>query len=238
METVLTVSNIAVKYQLYHGTFRRSEFWALKDISFDLYKGECLGVIGRNGVGKSTLLSVLAGIIKPDRGSVTPRDRSATLLSLQLGFMSHLNGRENAIISGMLLGLRRKEILASMDEIERFAELGDFFYQPLHTYSSGMKARLGFSVAITSDPEIMLLDEVLGVGDDDFRKKSASAIAQKIKSDRTVILVSHQLSQIQTLCNRVLWVEQGYVQEIGEPHPVIDRYVNHCNRQLLAGQTV
>lgn len=230
---MLQARNIAVRYQLYRNIFRRSEYWALQDISFDLLQGECLGVIGRNGVGKTTLLNVIAGIIKPDRGTITPQHRSASLLSPQIGFMGYLTGQENAILGGMLLGLRKHEILDRLPEIEAFADIGEFFHQPLSTYSSGMRARLGFSVAVSIHPEIILLDELLGVGDDDFKKKSSERIIQLIKSDRTVILVSHQLSQVVAFCNRVLWIENGRAKAFGNSRQVVREYYDFCKRHSI-----
>ena len=146
-------------------------FWALKDVSFDLYPGESLGVVGRNGCGKSTLLKILAGITRPDKGSISGEPLSATLLALQLGFLPYLTGRENAMLSGMMLGLTRSGIAERIEAIAEFAELGDFFDEPIAEYSAGMRARLGFAVAFQLDPDILLIDEVLGVGDAQFRER-------------------------------------------------------------------
>ena len=151
-------------YRRQRGIFGE-KFWALKDVSFELYQGETLGILGRNGAGKSTLMRLMSGIIKPDQGElINHHNSTASLLSLQLGFMGYLSGRENAILSGMLMGLTRREIEAKMDAIIDFSELGEFIDQPISTYSSGMSARLGFSVAFQTDPDILLVDEVMGVG--------------------------------------------------------------------------
>lgn len=157
------------------------KFWALKDISFDIFHGETLGVIGRNGVGKSTLLCLIAGIIDPDMGTVFRAENChASLLSLQVGFVPQLTGRENAVLSGILLGMHRETIESRMEEIIAFSELDEFIDQPIYTYSTGMRARLGFSVAFQTDPDILLVDEVLGVGDADFREKILARHAPKI----------------------------------------------------------
>jgi lipopolysaccharide transport system ATP-binding protein len=221
---IMSLRNVAVAYQRKVGRFRREPFWALKDISFDLFRGETLGVIGRNGAGKSTLLQLLAGIILPDRGTIRNDGVRATLLSLALGFKGTLSGRDNAVLSGLFLGMRRREIERCLPGIEAFAELGDFFDQPVRTYSSGMRARLGFAVAILADPDVLLIDEVLGVGDADFRRKSSEALRARIRADRTVVLVSHSSSTISRLCDRAVLVEDGCVVAEGDTAEVIERY--------------
>jgi lipopolysaccharide transport system ATP-binding protein len=200
-------------------------FWALHDVSFDLFHGEALGVIGRNGAGKSTLLRVLAGILRPDRGSITRfSPHIASLQSLQVGFANHLTGRENAILSGMLLGLTYSEVLAVLDEIIAYSELGDFINEPLSVYSSGMRARLGFSVAYFSDPEIILLDETLGAGDAEFRRKSDASMRERIRSDRTVVLVSHSAGTIREVCDRAVLIDAGVAIAEGPTADVLARY--------------
>lgn len=184
-------------------------FWALEEVSLTLRRGERLGVIGRNGAGKSTLLRVLAGILVPDRGTVMRKPISVQLLALALGFVPYLTGRDNAVLSGLMLGLRRNDIKSRLAAIKDFSELGDFFEQPIATYSSGMVMRLGFSVAIQVDPDVLLIDEVLSVGDAEFREKSGLALRERINDGRAVVLVSHDESQIASICDRVLWVEEG-----------------------------
>lgn len=186
-----------------------ARFWALDDVSVSLRRGERLGVIGRNGAGKSTLLRVIAGILQPDRGSVRRAPVSCQLLSLALGFTPHLSGRDNAILSGLMLGLRRAEIMARLQAIRDFCELGDFFEQPIAAYSSGMVMRLAFSVAIQVEPDVLLIDEVLAVGDTEFREKSGNALRERMGEGHTVVLVSHDEEQIASLCDRVLWIEHG-----------------------------
>lgn len=223
-DPVLRLQNVGVSYQRHSGLFRRERFWALRDVSFNLYHGESLGVIGRNGAGKSTLLQILAGIINPDKGQIQRASLRAALLSLRIGFIPYLTGRENAILSAMLMGIHRREIERDMDEIFSFAELEEFIDQPLHTYSSGMKARLGFAVAFRSDPDILLVDEVLGVGDADFRKKSTELMRQKISSDKTVVIVSHSASLIRDLCDRAVWIDKGETRGEGDADEVLALY--------------
>lgn len=184
-------------------------FWALEDVSLSLRQGERLGVIGRNGAGKSTLLRVLAGILQPDRGQVKRAAVTCQLLSLALGFTPYLSGRDNAILSGLMLGLRRREIESRLPAIQEFSELGDFFEQPIASYSSGMVVRLGFSVAIQVEPDVLLIDEVLAVGDAAFQEKSGNALRERMRQGQTVVLVSHDESQVTALCDRLLWIEHG-----------------------------
>ncbi|HSN17654.1 MAG TPA: ABC transporter ATP-binding protein, partial [Gammaproteobacteria bacterium] len=184
-DTVIELKNIGVRYRRKAGFMRSNAFWALHDVSFDLKHGENLGVIGRNGAGKSTLLRLLAGILAPDTGSIVHRVERVSLLALQAGFIPALTGRENAVLSGILLGMKRAEVEARMDEMVRFAELENFIDEPVRTYSSGMRARLGFTVAFQADPDVLLIDEVLGTGDAGFKEKSAAAMQAKIASDKT-----------------------------------------------------
>jgi len=222
-QLVLSLHNAGSFYKRKRGVFGEP-FWAFKDISFDLYQGETLGIIGRNGVGKSTLLRMMAGITKPNKGTFVNYGYQVSLLSLQLGFIHYLSGRENAVLSGMLMGLRKKEVKAKMDAIIEFSELGDFIDQPIATYSSGMVARLGFSVAFQVDPDILLIDEVLGVGDAEFSQKSAKVMQEKIHSNKTIVFVSHNAALIQQLCNRVVWIEEGISRTEGDPISVLKEY--------------
>nr|WP_223253214.1 ABC transporter ATP-binding protein [Cycloclasticus zancles] len=199
---------MGVSYRRRAGVLRWNKYWALNDITFDLYKGETLGIIGRNGAGKSTLLQVLAGIISPDKGVITHNESTVSLLSLQVGFLPHITGRENAILSGMLLGINKSEIEKAMPKIIEFSGLGEFIDQPVNSYSTGMRARLGFSVANQMDPDVILVDEVLGVGDVEFKKKSAAAMREKISSNKTVVIVSHDEKTLKDLCDRILWVDR------------------------------
>ena len=223
-DIAISIRNIGVAYRRRRGFFRYDKFWALKNISFDLCHGETLGVIGRNGVGKSTLLRLIAGIISPDKGEIINHGVSASLLSLQVGFSQRLTGRENAVLSGLMLGLTKDKILEKIDDISLYADLGEFFDMPVNYYSHGMRARLGFSVAIYAEPDVILLDEVLGVGDIDFREKSIRTMKEKINSDKTVVLVSHSAETIRDTCDRVIWIENGEVREEGEVKNVLHKY--------------
>jgi len=220
----LQLRNVGVSYPLGRALFNKNKYWALKDVSFDLYHGETLGVLGRNGAGKSTLLRLLTGITAPDVGTITSDGSQVSLLSLGVGFINHLTGRENAILSGILLGMRRQRVEEKMQEIIDFSELHDFIDEPLRTYSSGMRARLAFSVAFQADPSILLVDEVLGVGDMEFNIKSTAVMKERISSNRTVVIVSHQMETMRELCDRVVWIEQGKTLMEGDATEVLDKY--------------
>lgn len=229
---VLSLRNVGVRYGRRRHLFsqHQSEFWALRDVTLDLFSGETLGVIGRNGAGKTTLLKVLAGILRPDSGSYVNNGYRATLLSLQVGFVGYLSGRENAILSGLLLGMHRHEIERKMDAIISFSGLEDFIDEPIQTYSSGMKARLGFSTAFQVDPDILLVDEVMGVGDAEFTEKSKAVMREKIRSDKTVVLVSHNTDVIRSLADRVAWIEKGGTVAQGGPDDVLEAYAQSQRR--------
>jgi len=221
---IMSLQNVGVSYRRRAGVLRWSRFWALNDISFELFRGETLGVIGRNVVGKSTLLQVMAGIISADKGVIVRNDCSVSLLSLQVGFIPHLTGRENAVLSGMLLGIHRVDIEKAMPEIIEFSGLGEFIDEPVRAYSTGMRARLGFSVSIQINPDVILFDEVLGVGDAEFRKKSNAAMRDKISSDKTVVIVSHDENTLKELCDRVIWVDNQGTNETGGVDDVLLSY--------------
>lgn len=222
--TIIELRNVGVSYTRRAGMLRGQKFWALHDVSFDLRHGETLGVVGHNGAGKSTLLRLLAGIMAPDHGEVISRTERVSLLSLQAGFVPHLTGRENAILSGILMGLSRREMLERMQDIIEFSELGEFIDEAVRTYSSGMRARLGFAVAFQADPDVLLVDEILGVGDAGFREKSTLAMKQKIASDKTVVIVTHNPESITDLCNRMVWIHNGVTRAIGEPSELLRQY--------------
>ena len=225
-EPVVSLRGVGLCYQRKRTLLGRGggEFWAIKDASLDLHRGETLGVIGRNGSGKSTLLKILAGILRPDRGEMRTDGSRSTLLSLQVGFVPYLSGRENIILSGLLLGMPRTKIEDRLESIIEFAELGEFIDEPINTYSAGMRARLGFSTAIQVEPEILLLDEVLGVGDAAFVKKSTAALREKVASQKTVVLVSHAPATISDLCDRAIWIHSGETQCEGNPEEVLKAY--------------
>ena len=212
---------VAFNAQLRVGSPR---FWALEDVSLDLARGDRLGVVGRNGSGKSTLLRTIAGIITPDRGRITRAPVSCQLLSLTLGFVPHLSGRDNAVLSGLMLGMRRREIVRRLPAILEFSEIGDFFDQPISSYSTGMLMRLGFSVAMQVEPDVLLIDEVLAVGDTEFQQKSGDALRERINSGTTVVFVSHGDAQIQHVCDQVLWIEHGRSMMQGPVDAVLAAY--------------
>ncbi|MCK9537531.1 ABC transporter ATP-binding protein [Dokdonella sp.] len=199
-------------------------YWALEDVNLTLRRGERLGIIGRNGAGKSTLLRVLAGILVPDRGTVRRAPVSCQLLALALGFVGHLSGRDNAVLSGLMLGMRRREIIRRLPAIREFSELGEFFEQPIATYSAGMNMRLAFSVAMQVEPDVLLIDEVLSVGDAEFQHKSHAAMHARTGEGNTIVLVSHDEKQIAERCDRLLWVEQGRSQLEGSLKDVLAAY--------------
>ncbi len=224
---LLDLQSVGFYYWQKTNVFSRNKFWVLKNITTKVYQGETLGIIGRNGVGKSTLLRLLAGIVKPDSGHIKRNCARVSLLALQAGFNPHLTGRENALFAGMLFGVSKSEMLKRMDDILEFSELGDFFEQPIKTYSTGMRARLGFATALQASPELFLVDEVIGVGDAVFREKSVEAMKAKICSDQTVVLVSHNLPLIDEVCQRVLWIENGQALACGETRQVLEKYVHY-----------
>lgn len=200
-------------------------FEAVKGVSFDVEEGEILGIIGKNGSGKSTLLRSIANIFTPDSGTINLYGRSISLLSIGVGFQGNLTGRENILLSGMLLGFDEAEIRKRMNEIIEFSELGKFIDKPVRTYSSGMYSKLAFSITAILETDIILIDEVLSVGDEKFKKKSYDKMKNLISQDnKTVVIVSHSLGTLEELCNRVLWLHDGVIKKIGEPKEVIKEY--------------
>ena len=213
-------------------------FEALKGVSFDVPKGKTFGIVGRNGSGKSTMLKLIAGIGKPTVGSVRVQGRVSALIELGAGFHPEISGRENVYINGLMLGLSRREIGDRFDEIVRFAELDEFIEAPVKTYSSGMYMRLGFAVAINVDPDVLLVDEVLAVGDESFTHKCLDKFAEFRRRGRTVLLVTHSLDLVTRFCDEALWLDSGVVKAQGDPKRVIDAYlmdVARAENQELAG---
>jgi lipopolysaccharide transport system ATP-binding protein len=225
MEPIISLRDVGVRYKRSGNVFRRkSYFEALKSVTLDIYPGETLGILGRNGSGKSTLLRIISGVIRPDQGKIINHSVSVSLLALQAGFDPDLSGRDNAILSGMLQGYSRREVLGRLDEIQEYSELGDFFFEPVRTYSTGMRARLGFSITNIISPDVLLVDEVLSVGDKHFKEKAERTMAAKIESEQTIVLVSHSHHQILRLCDRAVLIDQGISFASGEPHEVISVY--------------
>lgn len=196
----------------------------LKGISLDVRAGETLGILGANGAGKSTLLKIMSGALRPDAGKVINRGASVALLALQAGFDSNLSGRDNAIFGGMLLGYSRSEVLQRLQDVKAYSELGDFFDEPVHKYSSGMSARLGFAISTIISPDVLLVDEVLSVGDAHFKQKAERTMMQKIAAGQTVVLVSHSREQIANLCDRCVILSQGNLIEEDSLDDVLNRY--------------
>ncbi|MEW6418724.1 MAG: ABC transporter ATP-binding protein [Nitrospirota bacterium] len=242
-EAVILFNNVSKNYLLYHhitggiknflfhfpkavSQIKNSRFEALCDISFEVYKGETFGIIGRNGVGKSTTLGLIAGVLKPSKGRVIVKGRISPLLELGAGFHADLTGRENIMLNGVLMGLTRTEVFKKMDEIIEFSELGDFINQPIRIYSSGMLARLGFSVVANLNPEILLIDEVLAVGDLEFQKKCIDKMMGFKKKGVTMVFVSHSMGDVKRICDRVMWIDSHSIKMMGEPKEVITKYNN------------
>lgn len=200
-------------------------FKAVKGVSFEVPKGQILGICGKNGSGKSTLLRAISGIFSPDSGSINLHGNSISLLSIGVGFQKQLTGYENIFLSGMLLGYSKEQIEAKIDDIIEFSELGDFIYRPVRSYSSGMHSKLAFSITAILETDIMLIDEVLSVGDIHFKEKSYNKMKELISNDdRTVVIVSHNSNTIKELCNKVIWLHEGLIKDQGDPNIIMDKY--------------
>jgi len=239
-EPVIIFENVSKSYPLYHhfvgiknflfnlpkslSSIKNSRYEALRDICFEVYRGETFGIIGRNGAGKSTTLGLIAGVLKPSSGKVIVKGRVSPLLELGAGFHWDLTGRENILLNGVLMGLTRSEVTKKMDEIIKFSELGNFIDQPIKVYSSGMLARLGFSVVAHLDPEILLIDEILAVGDMEFQKKCYDKIAGFKKSGVTIVFVSHSMADVERICDRVVWIENHAIKMLDIPNVVVGHY--------------
>ena len=209
-QLIYNLQNIGVYYRKAASLpWKSSKFWALHDVSFKAYRGQTLGIIGRNGAGKSTLLKILAGIILPDSGSIHRADSTVSLQSLGAGFDPRLTGRQNIFLNGLLLGMEKRYIVERMNDIITLADIGDFIDEPIKHYSSGMQARLGFSIAYYVNTDIILIDEALATGDQAFRQMATGLIKDKIRSDHTVVLVTHSVSLVSELCDRVIQIENG-----------------------------
>jgi len=231
-KTLISIKNVGICFKkqarLSKGS-NKKVFWALQDVTFDIYRNETLGIIGRNGAGKSTILATIGDIYEPDRGEVKNWGCKVSLLSLRAGFVPYLSGRKNIVLNGLILGSTKKEIMKDIDKIIEFSELGDFIDEPVVTYSSGMSARLGFSTALFMNPDLILIDEVLGVGDINFRKKSTEAIKSKLTKNLSAVLCSHSEPTIRELCQRVVWLEKGKVELVGTPDEVFEVYNKRLN---------
>ena len=234
---VVVVENVSKKYRLYRernnslkiaimrgGRAKVDMFWALQDVSFEVYEGSTTGLIGENGSGKSTMLKCLARILRPDTGSVSVTGKMSALLELGAGFHPELSGRENVFLNGAILGLKQKELAAKFDDIVDFAGIGQYIDEPVKNYSSGMYVRLGFSVAINVEPDILLVDEVLAVGDEAFKRKCLERFADLKNSGKTVIIVSHSMGSVINMCDHVIWFKKGRKMADGDPRQVVEAY--------------
>lgn len=231
------VSDVSKKFRLYHernqslksAIMRRKisvheDFWALRDITFDVPTGSTFGLIGSNGSGKSTLLKCLAKILYPETGTITANGKVAALLEVGSGFHPELSGRENVFLNGSILGMSRKEIQGKFDEIVAFSGVEQFIDQPVKNYSSGMYVRLGFSVAINVDPDILVVDEVLAVGDAEFQAKCFQKFDDFKAAGKTVILVTHSMGAVKSMCDHAAWINKGTLESVGKAAPVIAAY--------------
>ena len=240
MNAVIEVKNVGMSFRtdinrigslkewvvtLLKGKMHYENIEALKDVSFSVEEGEVLGIIGRNGSGKSTLLKTISGIYTPTSGSVRVNGRIAPMLELGSGFDQELSGRENISLNASILGYTEQQIREHYDDIVEFSELSDFIEMPLKTYSSGMKAKLAFSVATVLKPEILIVDEILSVGDEAFQRKSRARMMEMMSGGTTVLFVSHDMEQIRELCNRVVWLDKGNVRMIGNADEACSRYL-------------
>ena len=238
-KTMIEVSDVTMRFRLNNdrilslkefvttalrGKLQYNDFTALEHVSFTVEKGETLGLIGRNGAGKSTLLKVISGILKPTEGSVACHGNVVPMLELGSGFDMDLNGRENIFLNGAILGYSEEYLKSKYEEIVDFSELGQFIEVPIRNYSSGMLARLAFSVASVVNPEILIVDEILSVGDAGFQEKSRKRMLELMGGGTTVLFVSHGLDQIREMCNRVVWLEHGRIKMIGRAQEVCDAY--------------
>lgn len=238
-KTMIEVSDVSMQFRMnsdkiislkefvttaLRGGLKYQEFTALDHVSFSVKKGETLGLIGHNGAGKSTLLKVISGIMKPTAGSVACHASVVPMLELGSGFDLDLTGRENVFLNGAILGYSKEFLREKYDEIVAFAELGDFIETPIRNYSSGMLARLAFSVASVVQPEILIVDEVLAVGDARFQEKSKERMLELMGGGCTVLFVSHDIKQIQEMCSQVVWLEQGHIRMQGDPHEICPAY--------------
>ena len=234
-DLVISYQNLkktSIKKTLLHLKRQKPDrFVAVKGISFYVREGEILGIIGKNGSGKSTTLNALAGIFSPDSGSINLNGHSISLLSIGVGFIREMTGRENITLSGMLLGFTEEQVKAKEQEIIDFAEIGEFIDMPVRTYSSGMYSKLAFSITAILETDIMLIDEVLSVGDQKFKKKSYEKMRNLISNkDRTVVIVSHSIDTLKQLCDTVMWMHEGTIKRIGDPEEVLDEYVSFMEK--------
>lgn len=235
-EVMLQMDNVSLSYHSGKATFDHGVHHVLDSVSFKLFENETLGIIGRNGVGKTTILRIMAGILAPTTGTVTTKPgKTSSLLSIGLGFKGDLSGRDNALLAAMLQGSTRKQASAFLEEIKEFSELGDSFEEPVKTYSSGMRSRLGFTTALMTHVDILLIDEVLSVGDAQFKAKALNAMKERICGDQTVVFVSHSDVQVQELCDRAIWIDHAMIASRGNTAGVLHDYKASFDRGRVTG---
>lgn len=224
-EVLIRAEKVAVTYSM--GAFwKKSYYTPIKDITFDVISGENLGIIGKNGAGKSTLLRLLAGIILPDEGRILKGpETSVSMLVANAGFDPFISGRDNIYLAGMIFGLSRKDITQKMPRILEFADIGEWIDKPLRTYSSGMVARVGFSLSLEMTPDVLLIDEAMSAGDENFRKKARKRLLKKIQSDQTTVIVSHDMGTLNELCSRVIWIDDKHIRMDDAPGKVTEAYL-------------
>ncbi len=225
------LNNITVRRSLFKKKAKEEVFEAVKNVSFSVREGGILGIIGKNGSGKSTLLRSIAGVFSPNSGTIDLKGNTVSLMALGIGFKDNLTGRENIILSGMLLGFSEKQMMDKIQDIIDFAEIGSFIDKPVRTYSSGMHSKLAFAITAMLETDIMLVDEVLSVGDERFKKKSLSKMKELINDERrTVLIVSHSIELLKEMCDEVLWLHDGRIKEIGEPNEVLGNYLKFMTK--------
>ena len=205
-------------------TKKYKEYHALNDFSVEIPKGEAVGVLGKNGAGKSTLLKIITGVVTPTSGSVEIDGRISAILELNSGFDEELNGYENIFVKGAILGIPKQEIEKNIDDIIEFAGIGEHLYQPVRTYSSGMKTRLGFAIAVNVDPDILIVDEALAVGDDVFKTKCLEKMSEFKRQGKTIFFVSHSIFQVKSFCSKCMWIKDGQLMDYGDAGPIISKY--------------
>ncbi|MCR5396716.1 MAG: ATP-binding cassette domain-containing protein [Lachnospiraceae bacterium] len=220
------MKKFSIKRQLFQGGYKKEDYFeAVRGVSFKVEEGRILGIIGKNGSGKSTMLRAMAGVFSADEGTINLHDHSVSLMAIGVGFQKELTGRENIMLSGMLLGFSEEEVHEKEAEIIEFAELGDFIDRPVRTYSSGMHSKLAFAITAIMETDIMLVDEVLSVGDQHFKKKSYKKMKDLINDKhRTVVIVSHNISTLKELCDQVMWMHDGEIKMLGDTDDVLDKY--------------
>ena len=245
-DTIIEVSGVSMEFftrdekidnlkelivRLLKGKAKRKSVKVLSDVSFTVKKGESIALIGHNGAGKSTLLKLIAEIYKPTKGTVRVRGKVAPLLNLGAGFDPESSAKENVYLNGAILGYSKKDIAKKYEEIVEFAELGDYMHIPIKNFSSGMVARLGFAIAIDVNPDILLVDEILSVGDENFRKKCAKKVNELREKGVTFVIVSHNMGQVKSLCQKAIWIENSEVMAYGDVNEVCDKYQKYCNEK-------